>query len=245
VQVDDWVKYMPVEITGYRPGFPVDLNDVDWGRTSVQAISGTTIEVELLWHLKNGTEFRMTGPVDVVTSGYPGPTFMSGFFISKDLPSGATLYPTYPFGATPASLKINETIFKEYLGVSRETNHVNATKWDIHINAYWDKATGVLSEYKETFPTRWSLHFKIVDTNLWKAPAVTASIDIDPDTLNLRSKGKWVTAYIELPEGYNVNDINVSSVMLNDTIPAQLRPTAISNYDNDTISDLMVKFDRQ
>jgi hypothetical protein len=76
-------------------------------------------------------------------------------------------------------------------------------------------------------------------------PPITTNIDINPDTLNLRSKGKWITSYIELPEGYNVNDINVSSVMLNDTIPAELRPISISDYDNDTIPDLMIKFDRQ
>jgi len=32
--------------------------------------------------------------------------------------------------------------------------------------------------------------------------------------------------------------------MLNDTIPAEPRPVAIGDYDNDTIPDLMVKFDR-
>jgi len=242
VQVGDWVKYVLLETTGYRPGFPVDLNDVEWGKTTVQAILGTTMEVELLFHLKNGTDLTMTGPVDVVTSGYPGPTFMSGLLISKGLPAGAPLYATYPFGATPTSLKINETIFKEYLGVSRETNHVNATKWEIHIDAYWDRATGVLCEYKEDFPTRWSWRFRIVDTNLWRAPVATASIDIAPDTLNLRSRGRWITGYIELPEGYDVGDIDVSSIMLNDTIPAELSLVAVGDYDIDGVSDLMVKF---
>ena len=70
-------------------------------------------------------------------------------------------------------------------------------------------------------------------------------VDIDPDTLNLKSKGKWITAYIELPEGYDVNGIDVSTVRLDDTIPAELRPTEIGDYDNDGIPDLMVKFSRQ
>lgn len=69
-------------------------------------------------------------------------------------------------------------------------------------------------------------------------------IDINPDALNLRSKGKWITAYLELPEGCNVSDIDVSTLLLNDTIPAELRPVAVGDYDNDTIPDLMVKFDR-
>jgi len=75
---------------------------------------------------------------------------------------------------------------------------------------------------------------------------VNATIDINPKTLNLRgSYGKWITAYIELPEGFNVQEINVSTILLNDTISAELKPTAIGDYDNDTIPDLMVKFDRQ
>ncbi len=72
-----------------------------------------------------------------------------------------------------------------------------------------------------------------------------ASIDFDPDTLNLKSKGKWVTAYIELPEGYDVNQIDVSSILLNDMFPAIDKPTEIGDYDDDGITDLMVKFDRQ
>ena len=189
VEVGDWVKYT-VDIIGYRPGFPVDLNDVEWGKTSVQSISGTTIEVELIWHLKNSTEITTTGSVDVVTSGYPGPTSMSGLFISRDLPPGATLYATYPFGAIPPSLKINETIFKEYLGVGRETNHVNATKMGIHIDAYWDKATGVLTEFKETFSTSWSWHLQIVDTNLWKAPVPTTIGELKTEIEELGTEGE-------------------------------------------------------
>lgn len=71
-----------------------------------------------------------------------------------------------------------------------------------------------------------------------------AVVDIDPDTLNLKSKGKWITCYIELPEGYDVGDINVSTILLNDTVPAEMHPVGIGDEDGDGIPDLMVKFDR-
>jgi parallel beta-helix repeat protein len=83
-------------------------------------------------------------------------------------------------------------------------------------------------------------------------PAITAAVDIDPDTLNLRSQRQWITCYIELPESYNLSDIDISTVMLNDTIPVSLLdvpapepvPTEIGDYDSDGIPDLMVKFNR-
>ena len=74
--------------------------------------------------------------------------------------------------------------------------------------------------------------------------AVAATIDIDPDTLNLKSKGSFVTAYIELPEGYHMADIDVSTILLNCTVSAETSPTAIGDYDADGVPDLMVKFDR-
>jgi len=74
-------------------------------------------------------------------------------------------------------------------------------------------------------------------------PSINATVDIIPNTLNMRGKLQYVTAYIELPEGYNVSDINVSSILLNNTIPVDPNaPIAIGDYDNDTIPDLMVKF---
>ncbi|MCJ7422691.1 ABC transporter substrate-binding protein [Candidatus Bathyarchaeota archaeon] len=74
--------------------------------------------------------------------------------------------------------------------------------------------------------------------------AIAATVDIDPGILNLKGKLKWVNAYIELPEGYNISDVDVSTLRLNMTIPAELEPTAIGDYDSDTIPDLMVEFNR-
>ena len=76
-------------------------------------------------------------------------------------------------------------------------------------------------------------------------PIIQATVDINPNTLNLNSKGKWITAYIELPEGYDVADINIDTVLLDDTVPAEPAPAKIGDYDADGIGDLMVKFDRQ
>jgi len=73
---------------------------------------------------------------------------------------------------------------------------------------------------------------------------INATVDTNPHALNLRSRGRWITAYIELPEDYDVSDINVSTILLNDTIPAEVHPVGIGDYDEDGIPDLMVKFNR-
>jgi parallel beta-helix repeat protein len=75
-------------------------------------------------------------------------------------------------------------------------------------------------------------------------PAINATIDIDPDILNLKIEGQWISAYIELPKGYNVTNINVSTLMLNSAVLAELSPTAVEDHDSDGSPDLMVKFNR-
>jgi hypothetical protein len=84
-------------------------------------------------------------------------------------------------------------------------------------------------------------------------PPLAATVDIDPDTLDLRSKGQWITAYIQLPEGYNPEDIDASTILLNGTIQPVLDPkygfvTNSSEYlvdhNNDGVLERMVKFDR-
>jgi hypothetical protein len=62
----------------------------------------------------------------------------------------------------------------------------------------------------------------------------------------------WVTCYIELPEGYSVEDIDLSTVAVtaidDEPLNAPLYtdgPVGIGDEDEDGIPDLMVKFDRQ
>lgn len=77
------------------------------------------------------------------------------------------------------------------------------------------------------------------------ALVISVTVDVDPNTLNCKSKGRCITAHIELPEGYEPSDIDVNSIMLNHTIPVDTKArAAVGDYDSDGISDLIVKFDR-
>ncbi|MHA2028963.1 MAG: CARDB domain-containing protein [Candidatus Hodarchaeales archaeon] len=73
---------------------------------------------------------------------------------------------------------------------------------------------------------------------------IPAEVDFNPDTLNSKSKGKWVTVYIELPEGYDANEIDRETITLNDILDPESHPTGIGDHDGDGIPDLMVKFNR-
>jgi len=86
--------------------------------------------------------------------------------------------------------------------------------------------------------------FGIKWIKLYYKSVVNATIDINPDTLNLLSEGKWITGYIELPGVCNVGDVNVSTILLNDSIPAETHPLGIGDENSNAIPDLMVKFDR-
>jgi hypothetical protein len=68
---------------------------------------------------------------------------------------------------------------------------------------------------------------------------VAADIDIDPDTLNLKSKGKWITAYISFPEDHDLDAVDIASVDLhfNDGI-------VNAKWGKVESSSLMVKFSR-
>ena len=75
--------------------------------------------------------------------------------------------------------------------------------------------------------------------------AISVTMEIKPNTLNPKSKGKYVTVYIELSAGRQIADIDTASLRLNGTIePAACAPET-GDYDADGIPDLMVKFDRE
>ena len=80
--------------------------------------------------------------------------------------------------------------------------------------------------------TEWATGF--FRAGIWE---VTASVDIDPDTLNLDSQGKWITVYAYIDTEYNEKDIIIGSVKLDDVIKAEWGEVQADGR-------LMVKFDR-
>jgi uncharacterized repeat protein (TIGR02543 family) len=85
-----------------------------------------------------------------------------------------------------------------------------------------------------------------VPVNLAVYLPIQGSIDFEPDLikLNPKAKGGFVEAYIELPEGFDAQQIDISSIRLNGTVSALPKPTKLGDHDRDGVPDLMVRFSR-
>jgi len=77
------------------------------------------------------------------------------------------------------------------------------------------------------------------------SPPILAEARIVPRTINLASKGKWITCYIWPPEEYNVADIDPNSVLLEDEIEAksiqvdEQQQVAIARFDREDVESIL------
>ena len=107
-------------------------------------------------------------------------------------------------------------------------------------------------EFQEGYPVRKN-GFSALNAILIVEKGVSADVVIEPETLNLKSNGDWITAYIELPDGYNVSDIELDTVSLDCEIPAENgtqygfvtdNSSYLVDHDGDGILERLVKFNR-
>jgi len=77
------------------------------------------------------------------------------------------------------------------------------------------------------------------------SPPIPAEVRIAPRTINLVSRGKWITALIWLPEDYNVVDIDPNSVLLEDAVPTALlsvdeqKQVATAKFNRSDVQDIL------
>ncbi len=73
--------------------------------------------------------------------------------------------------------------------------------------------------------------------------SIVARIKFEPQTLNKKSRGKWVSVEIQLPKQYKASDIDISSIRLEGTVHAEAKPHSLENRGNGA-SKLEVNFKR-
>ena len=215
--------------------FPADPNPISWDVESVISPLGGTVDFSIkLMHLTSvlfsGWSHNYTGDVywtklaDSVELTLPAQTGAFYFYAQPKTGSGIVTI-TASSNSTTVSQDVESDGGAAYFGFyANGTDTISS----ITITAGTDFAVG---------------EFGIASAQVIP-DEIQATIVIDPDTLNLNSKGKWITCYIELPGDYDVEDIDVSTIKLNDEVPAESRPTGVGDCDDDGIAELMVKFDR-
>jgi len=67
---------------------------------------------------------------------------------------------------------------------------------------------------------------------------------VDPNTLNRMSNGKLIQAYVELPSGLDPNDVALSTVRFQSTIPVSQGALMIGDFNANGVPDLQFRFDR-
>jgi hypothetical protein len=90
-----------------------------------------------------------------------------------------------------------------------------------------------------------NVEYAIPAGNEWFTP----SLKLEPNTLNLKSNGNYITAFIELPSSHDINEVEISSITLQVAgcsysvdLSAAIN---IGDYNGNGISDLIIKFQRQ
>lgn len=137
---------------------------IDWFSLTVQSVSDETITAQWLRHLNNGTEQSDTVRLDIGTGIGNG----TGLFSARDLSEGNEI---------PDLWEINETISRNYAGLTRYVNHLSghgtmpSLSYEQHF--YFDRATGIICEYSMALSAdygAWTLSFIMIETNLWSPP---------------------------------------------------------------------------
>lgn len=258
VKTGDWAKYsFAFNYSSNDPTNPISppggYGDVEYVKVEVLSVSGTNITFKAILHFENGTE-SATVVWEDVSSGIMGGLL----FIGANLTAGDALFPIV------GSPVINATLTRTYAGAEREVNYVGMLQNNtgpyglvglMKADVYWDRTSGIVAEMTEEinytrqpegYATHLYEHLAMTETNIW-SPTLSVSVEVRfvPRTLNLKSRGRWVTVLVQFPEGYDASMVDVSSVMLNGTIQAeQFRHKTWCDCEHECGRVLILKFDR-
>jgi hypothetical protein len=163
------------------PADLLDINKTEYYRVTIGLVSGAEITTQTVWHFTNGTETSAVGTINVETGVNNG-----GFWaiVAGNLGANDRLHPSGQNYIT-----VNETVTRDYLGGSRETNHLILTLQDSdasgdfieHVDYYFDKQTGMLVQLNDAKvysnpTTTTTKYWKIKESNVWVVPEFPSAL---------------------------------------------------------------------
>jgi len=148
VKSGDWVKF-DVTVTSSD-----DLSK--WFKMEFLSVEGTVAYVRMTTHLPNGTDLFEEDYFNM--SSTDGEGLWQGYVISANSSAGDSVYLGY-------EAKINGETTGSYAGANRTIIYVSLSS-DLNDTYYWDKETGVLTEYISLQNGK-TVNIKLKSTNLW------------------------------------------------------------------------------
>lgn len=265
VQAGDWAKYdLAFNYSTNDPNPPMPappLADIEYYKLEVQSVVSTNITYQTIVHYRNGTEMSMPAWVDVSSGQINYGVSSYGIIIAANLTAGDKIYDN-SFAVT-----INATATGTYAGNQREVNRLDLIQNSTYpyypqqtqfmeIKSLWDKMSGILVALNESvaftdiakgYSTSVNMSLIITETNIWSpVPAVAVEVSISPRFINLKSNGKWILAFVGLPEGYKAKNVEISTVVMNGTIPVEGKAMIIGKrwllvrFDGDEVISLIM-----
>lgn len=255
VKAGDWAKYSVLfNFSSNDPQPPIyinpPLNDLDYYMIEIVSVASSNVTYQIKARYLNGTEFTTVDWIDVSTGQMAYGTSTFGPVIGANLTAGDK---TYLNGYSP-TLNYSET--RVFAGTTRQVNRLvtyqsfsfqNETN-SAYYDFVWDRLSGLIVLIDENvtltrngYLTQMQIRLTIKETNIWapSPPTVAAEVFFIPRVLNLKSRGDWVIAIIEMPEKASVRDVDLSSIKINGTIPATGRAILIGRR------LILIRFNRQ
>lgn len=159
----------------------------------------------------------------VASIGYSGQGIAAAI---DSLIGAAVMLPTASAGG-PYTGEVGETIVFDGSGSFDADGWIVLYEWDFESDGVFDiSSPEPTAEHAYTAEFSDVVTLRVTDNDgntavgtapveiLPRSSIPVEALTIDPETLNLQSRGKWITAYIELPDGYAVEDIDIGTVKL-------------------------------
>lgn len=177
VQSGDWVKYsvdVSWQSTITSIPEPSGLMNTEWVRYEVKNVVGNDVTANVTTHFKDETETStiLTGDIYTQTGD------LAVMFVPGEIKQGDNISVWTAYMGSPTIFSINETVLRNYIGTTREVNHLNVSFsvdiLDLQLVGYWDKPTGVACEITVTVSASYlgdfmfaSISHTLTETNLW------------------------------------------------------------------------------
>lgn len=182
VKSGDWAKYS-VSITWQStiPDTPEPNLNIEWIKYEVQNVVGNDVVANVTSHYNNETEISSIQTGNILTQ--TGELGM--MFIQANLSQGDSLGTWILDMGSFTTFTLNETVSRNYNGVTRKVNHLNVSvstyPYEVNIVGYWDKGTGVACELATVMryeyagdSTELSWSFTLIETNIWGSSQIWA-----------------------------------------------------------------------